>query len=133
MVLQNISGNIKLEKQRDILLIKAEFNFSNKLYFVYIIIKRTTGNGLVPTEQHGLWYHNYLEVVLTKNFFNDIIRQKLWAAYEGSFDALACYDGVVHKYGSMSYKAFGVLLCVSIYILMAIQLIKLFFQKAHGD
>ena len=33
VILQNISGNIKMEKQRDILLIEADFNYGNKLLF----------------------------------------------------------------------------------------------------
>ena len=33
VILQKISGNIKIEKQRGVLLIEAGFNFGNKLYF----------------------------------------------------------------------------------------------------
>ena len=47
-----------MEKQRAILLIEADFDFGNKLYFGSIMIKRETGHGMVPPEQHGLQYHN---------------------------------------------------------------------------
>ena len=52
-----------------------------------------------------------------------MMRQKRWAASEGSFDSHTFYDKVVHKYGSISLQAFGVPLCVAICMLMAIQLI----------
>ena len=44
------------------------------------MIKQATGHGLVPPEPHGLQDHNLLEVFLTKTFFNNMMRQKLWAA-----------------------------------------------------
>ena len=76
VILKNIAGNTKMEKQRDILSIEADFNFGNKLYFVSRMIKQATGHGLVPPEQHGLWDHNCLEVVITNTFSNDMTRQK---------------------------------------------------------
>ena len=57
--------------------------FGNKLYFGSRMIKQETGHGLVPPEQHQIRDHNFLEVFLTKNFFNDMMRQKCWAAAEG--------------------------------------------------
>ena len=78
-----IAGNIKMENQRSMLLIEADFNFFNKLYFGSIMIKQAIGHGLVPPEQYGLRDHNCLEVLLTKTLFNDNIRHKLWAAAEG--------------------------------------------------
>ena len=74
VILKNIAGNIKMEKQRSILLIESDFKFRNKLYFRFRMIKQATGNGLVPLQHHGLRYHNYLEVVLTKTLFNDKMR-----------------------------------------------------------
>ena len=47
-----------MEKQKDLLLIEADFNFGNKLSFSSIMIKQDTGNVLVHLEQHGLWDHN---------------------------------------------------------------------------
>ena len=61
------------------------------------MIKRATGNGLVPTEQHGLWDHNCLEVVLTKTFVNYMMTQKLWDEAEGLFDMQTCYDRVMYN------------------------------------
>ena len=58
VILQNIARNINMEKQRAILLIESDFYFGNKLYFGSIMIKRETGHGMVPLEQHGLQYHN---------------------------------------------------------------------------
>ena len=97
-----------MEKKRAIFLIEDYFNFGNKIYFGYRMIKRSTGQCMVPPEQNGLQDHNFLEVVLTEIFFNDIIRHKLWAAAEVSFDMHTCYDRLVHKYGIMSWQAFGV-------------------------
>ena len=39
VILQNISGNVKMEEQRDILLIEDDFNFDKKLYFGFRMIK----------------------------------------------------------------------------------------------
>ena len=83
LILQNISGNIKIEKQRAVLLIKADFYFGKKLYFGSRMIKRAMGHGLVPLEQHGIRNQNCLEMGLTKTFFNDIMRQKPWAVAKG--------------------------------------------------
>ena len=49
-----------MEKQRAIFLIVDGFNFGNKLYFSYRILKQPTGHVLVPPEQHELRYHNFL-------------------------------------------------------------------------
>ena len=86
----------------------------------------------MPLEQHGIRYHNFLEVVLTNTPFNNIMRQKYWAAAEGSFDAHMCYDRVVNNYRSMSCQAFGVPLCVEICMLMEIQLMEFFLLMEHG-
>ena len=122
-----------MEKQRFILLIDADFNHGNKLYFCSRMIEQATWPGLVSLGQYGIWDQYCLEVVLTKIFFNVIMRQKIWASAEGSFDAHTCYDRAVHNYRSMSWQAFGVLLCVTICMLMKIQLMEYFFQTAHGD
>ena len=90
VILQNIAGSIKMERQRAMLLIGSDFNFGNKLYFGSRIIKKDMGHGLVPPKQHGLRDHNLLEVVLTKTLFNDMTRQKICDAAEGSFDAHTC-------------------------------------------
>ena len=74
------------------------------------MIKQATSSGMVPPEQHGLLNHKCLEGVITNTIFNDMMRQKRWAAAEGSFDAHACYDRVVHNYVSISWQAFDVLL-----------------------
>ena len=58
-------------------------------------------HGLVPPEPHGIWDHDFLEVFLTKIFFNDMMSQKLWAAAVGSFDVHIWYNRVVHNNGSM--------------------------------
>ena len=87
----------------------------------------------MPLEQHGLRDHSCLEMVLTKTFFNDMIKQKFWDSAEGSFDAHTCYDRAVYNYVGMSWQAFGVPLCVAICMLMAIQLMKNFLQTSQMD
>ena len=62
---------------------------------------RFQNDGTVPPEQHGLWDHNCVELVLKKTLFNYTMRQKRWAASGGSFDAHTCYDRGVHNYWSM--------------------------------
>ena len=79
VILQKISVNINMEKQRVLLLIEVDFNFNTKLYFGSRIIKQATGHGLVPPEHHGLQDQNCLEVVLTKTLFNDMMRYKRWS------------------------------------------------------
>ena len=71
-----------MEKQKSILLIKADFNFCKKLYFCSRMIKRATWHGLVPPEQHDIRDYNCLEVVITKTLFSDTMRQKLLDAAE---------------------------------------------------
>ena len=39
-----------MEKQRAIFLFESDFNFGNKLYFGYRMIKQATGHGIVPLE-----------------------------------------------------------------------------------
>ena len=92
------------------MLIKADFNFGNNIYFDSRMIKLATGQGLVLPEQHGLRDQNCLEVVLTKTLFHDIMNQKRWTADDESFNAHVCYDRVVHNYRSMSCQDFGVTL-----------------------
>ena len=87
----------------------------------------------MPLEQHGLRDHNCLGVVLTKTLFNDIMRQKFWAADEVPFNAHTYYNRVVHNYGSMSLQAFLVPMCVTICMLMAVYLMEFFLRMTHGD
>ena len=61
-----------MEKQRAILLTESDFDF-----------KQTWGDGLVPLEHHGLRDQNCLELVLTKTFFNNMMRQRCSTEAEG--------------------------------------------------
>ena len=64
------------------MLIEVYFDFGNKLYFSSRIIKQATGYVMVPPKKHGLGDQNCPEVFLTKTLFNDMMRQKRWAAAE---------------------------------------------------
>ena len=48
-----ISRVIRTDNLKAVLLFEADLNFSNKLYFGSIFIKRAESSGFLPQEQHG--------------------------------------------------------------------------------
>ena len=71
-----IAGTIIKENIRTILLLEADFYFSNKLYFGSTLIKREESSGFLPHEIHiGRLGHTPIEVSVLIIIFFDNVRQ----------------------------------------------------------
>ena len=53
VMLEKIEGNIKVDKLRAILLMEADFNQMNKLFFGHRMIKQSEENKRIPDEAYG--------------------------------------------------------------------------------
>ena len=71
----NISGVIRTDNLRDILLFEVDLKFSNKLYFGSRLTKIVEISGVLPQEQHsGRSGHTSIEVAVLIILFFDYTR-----------------------------------------------------------
>ena len=71
VLLEKQFGNIYLEKMRAICLLKADFNWLNKLIFAKCMMDQAYDNGMVPVEQFAHCGTQASSGVLCKVLFCD--------------------------------------------------------------
>ena len=98
------NGMIRLYKLRVILLLEADFNFANKLYFGCRLMHISEKNGELYTEQNGgISDHTYIVLSVTRSLFY-YIQHKILHASLGSYIVYNWCDCVVHSFHSLTYQ-----------------------------
>ena len=107
-MLEKSPGIIKTDKLRAILLMEADFNFANRLYFGRKLCDVAEAAKILPPDQFGSRKeHSAKEVAICRALFLDIVRQKKWNAALGSYNAQNFYDRVAHSFSSLTTQAMG--------------------------
>ena len=133
VMLEKVVGCTLVTKLRAILLMEADFNFSNKLIYGVRMLNNVRAHGYMPEEifsEQGRVPH---DGTFSKTLFWDIARQSKRVAGLASIDAANCYDSVAHAIASLVFQAFGVPEEAISSMLTTIQDMKFFLRTAYGD
>ena len=133
VMLEKMFGCTLVSKLRAILLMEADFNFSNKLVYGVRMMNNVRRHGYMPEEIYSEKGKTADDGTLAKVLFYDISRQTRTTAGLGCVDAANCYDSVAHAIGSLIPQAFGVPEEAVESMLTAIEEMKYFLRTAYGD
>src|SRR5210317_546410 len=105
-MLEKVLGKRLVAKLRAILLMEADFNFSNKLVYGVRMLDNVRKYGFMPEEIFSERNRMADDGSLGKTLFYDIVRQLRVPAAISSVDAANCYDRVAHAIASMVFQSF---------------------------
>lgn len=109
VMLKKMYGATFISKLRAILLMEADFNFSNKMIYDVRMMDNARKYGFMPEEIYSKKGKTADDGSLAKVLFYDIVCQARVAAGLGSIDAADCYDSIIaHAITSLVFRAFGV-------------------------
>ena len=132
-MLEKMYGCSLSSKLRAILLMEADFNFSNKMIYGVRMMNNVRKHGWMPEEIYSEKGKTADDGSLAKVLFYDIVRQSPVLAGLSSIDAANCYDSVAHVIASLVFQAFGVPEEAVESMLTAIEEMKYFLRTAYGD
>ena len=133
VMLEKMFGCTLISKLRAILLMEADFNFSNKLVYGVRMMNNVRQYGYMPEEIYSEKGRTADDGSLAKVLFYDIVRQSRLSAGLSSIDAANCYDSIAHAIASLVFQAFGVPKEAVESMLTAIEEMKYFLRTAYGD
>ena len=121
-------------KLHAILLMEADFNFPNKLFFGRRMLQWAESRNQIPREiggsQNG---HQAINCAINQVLTLDAFRQKRISGAVTSMDADTCYDHMAHSMISLCLQCLALAVEVITSLLLTIQLMKFFLRTAFGD
>ena len=133
VMLEKMYGCTLVRKLRAILLMEADFNFSNKLVYGVRMMDNVRRHGHMPDAIYSKKGRTADDGSLAKVLFCDIVRQARVAAGLRSIDSANCYDSIAHAVASFVFQAFGVPIEAIESMLTALENMKYFLRTAYGD
>ena len=127
------AGNLNVDKLRAILLMEADFNFANNLFFGKRLTSSMETTNFLPPDTFARKRQTASDVAVCKALLFDIIRHRKCNAIIGSYDANNCYDRVVHSLTSLMAQALGCEAGPLMCMFGAIQGMCFFLRTAFGD
>ena len=133
VMLEKIAGLALVSKLRAILLMEADFNMHNKLYFGKRMLDRARDQGIIPGEQYSDKQSTADDGTFDKILQSDIGRQRRLPFAIISADAANCYDRINHAIMALLFLALGVQTGTIRSMLRSIQLMKFFLRTGWGE
>merc|ERR1711966_529032 len=133
VMLEKEVGCTLLQHLRAILLMEADFNFTNKIVYGVRMLDNARKHGYAPEEIYSEKNKMADDGSLAKVLFFDIARQTRLTAGLSSVDAANCYDSVAHAIAPLVFQAFGVPKEAVVTMVEAIEETKYFLRTAYGD
>jgi len=133
-MLEKVPGCRRPEKLRAILLMEADFNFANKLFFGYRMMHRAEYIGVIPREIEGSRKaHQAIDVALNRCLIWDVFWLKRISGILTSVDAATCYDRMAHAIISLCTRRLGMPQAAINSLLSMIQQMRFYLRTAFGD
>jgi hypothetical protein len=134
VMLEKVPGNIWVDKLRAILLLEADFNFTNNLIYQFRMVSQAASDGLLQPECMGGIKHSSSETLaICRRLITDHARQQKLSLAIASVDAAQCYDCVGHGPGSLCCQRWGVPPEGLATMLGTIQQMQFFLRTSFGD
>ncbi len=122
-----------ITKLQSILLMKADFNATNKIIYGQRMLQTARKYKVMPEEVFSKRNRLADNGTLIKVLFYDIVCQTRLPAGISVVDADNCYDRIAHPIASMVFQALGVPQEVIVLMLTMIQDMKFFLRTGFGD
>ncbi len=132
-MLEKTLGVTLVTKLRAILLMKGDFNVTNKIIYGIQMLYNAWGHQLMPERIFSKKNRMADNGTLCKTLFYDITRKAHVPTAITSVDALNCYDRIAHAIASMIFQAFRVPTTTVESMLGAIENMKFFLCTGFGD
>ena len=133
-MLEKQKGNDHVDKLRAILLMEADFNFANKLYFGSRMIRQAEQYDQIPDELFGSRRgRTAIEVAMSRRLIADLSRQRRWPTAIASVDAHTCYDRIVHSIASLCCQRWDTPPLLPTAMFHTIQHMQFHLRTGHGD
>jgi hypothetical protein len=132
-MLEKMFGCALITKLRSILLMEADFNATNKIFYGQTMLQMARKYKLMPEEVFSGRNRLADNETLIKILFYDIVHQTRLPAGISAVDADNCYDRIAHPIASMVFQAVGVPKEAVILMLTMIQDKKFFLRTGFGD
>jgi hypothetical protein len=134
VMLEKTPGVILVEKLRAILLMEADFNFTNKLLFGCRLVHQAEKSGNLHPDADGSRKHRpCIATSLDNRLVHDIHRQQRLAGASASVDAAQCYDRMVHSFVSLVCQHLGMPQATIMAMLTTIQEMQFHLRTSFGD
>jgi hypothetical protein len=132
-MLEKTLGVTLVSKLQVILLMKADFNATNKIVYGDRMMTNVRKCNLMPEEIFSKKNRMADDSTLCKTLFYDTTRQVRVPAATTSVDTSNCYDRIAHAIVSLVFQAFGVPATAIETMLGAIENMKFFLQTGFGN
>jgi hypothetical protein len=132
-MLEKTLGVTLVTKLREILLMEADFDATNKIVYGVWMMDNIQGHNLMPEEIFSETNRMANNGTLCKMLFYDITRQAHVLAAIASVDASNCYNRIAHAMALLVFQAFGVPTKAVETMLGAIENMKFFLCTGCGD
>jgi hypothetical protein len=133
VMLEKMFGCVLITKLRSILLMKADFNATNKIEFGICMLENVRKYKLMPEEVFSKRNHLAEDGTLSKKLFFDIVQQSRQPAGLAAVDADNCYNRIAHPMASMIFQAVGVPTPAIKSMLSMIQNMKFYLRMGYKD
>ncbi len=133
VLLKKILGNIFVHKLHAICLLKADFNWWNKLVFAKRMMQQAIKAGSIPQECYAKKHSHCNYAVLTKQFFCDSSRSLHHLAGLGGCDFGDCYDQAAHLPTSIVLQSWGIPKPAIRVLLRTMQTMQYFLKIGFGE
>jgi hypothetical protein len=107
-LLEKIIGKVFLRKLRTICLLKANFNWWNKLIFAKRMMQQAIQEGSIPQECFAKKHSHCNHAVLTKQFFCNSLRCLHHSAGLGECDFGDCHNRAAYAPTSIALQSWGI-------------------------
>ena len=108
VMLEKIPGVTLVDKLRAMLLMEADFNMTNSIYYGERALDSANNQDLITHNTFGSKRISCpIKDHLCRLLFFDMVRQMKFNASLGSFDAQTCYDIIAHSFLSLVAQAVG--------------------------
>ncbi len=133
VLLEKTCGNNLINKMRTICLLKADFNWLNKLIYARRMMNSTLDENLIPLECFAKKGSNCVNVVMTKTIYCDKSRTHHHPMIVLCNDFADCYDRVAFPVAEVALQSFGIPIEAVRVLLLAMQTMKYFLQTGFGE
>ncbi len=133
VLLEKIIGNNFVHKLQAICLLKADFNWMNKMIFAKRMIGMALERKLIPGECFLKRGSNCISAVMTKIFICDETRIHHHDAVFEVCDFADCYDRIAHNVAGISLQSWGVPQPAINILLKTMQTMRFFLWTGFGE
>ncbi len=133
VLLEKTRGNNLINKMHAICLLKADFNWLNKIIYAHRMMNSVLDKNLIPLECFAKKGSNCINTVMTKIMYCDKSRTHHHPMIVLGNNFADCYDRVALSIASVALQSFGIPIEAVRVLLLAMQTMRYFLRTRFGE